>query len=222
MGKPIIGATCHRHYDRLLRLFPKAKFIYLYRDPRDVARSNIGMGWAGNAWAGVDRWIEAERLWETVKSNSLDESSYIEVKYENLIKHPEQTLTAICQFFHVGYNAKMLSYPEYTTYSYPDARLIEQWKNKATNEEIALVECKARIFMGYRDYQVESAASYYPSLSFRLYLFLQNKFYRLRYRIKQYGFELALKEMITRRLKLRNYRRGILLKMNAINQKKLK
>src|SRR5690242_9279390 len=42
--KPRLGATCHVHFDRLLRLWPEASFIKLVRDPRDVARSSIGMG----------------------------------------------------------------------------------------------------------------------------------------------------------------------------------
>jgi hypothetical protein len=59
----------HRHYDRLLRLWPEARFIHLVRDPRDVASSCIGMGWAGNVWTGVTRWIEAERLWDEVRGD---------------------------------------------------------------------------------------------------------------------------------------------------------
>jgi hypothetical protein len=46
-SKPLIGATVHRKFDRLLLFWPKAKFIHIVRDGRDVARSNItiGLGW---------------------------------------------------------------------------------------------------------------------------------------------------------------------------------
>jgi hypothetical protein len=27
------------------------------------------MGWAGNVWTGVTRWIEAERLWDEVRGD---------------------------------------------------------------------------------------------------------------------------------------------------------
>lgn len=67
--KPIIGATVHRHFDRLLYIFPDARFIHLIRDARDVARSCIGMGWAGNVYMGVERWIEAELLWAKLSQN---------------------------------------------------------------------------------------------------------------------------------------------------------
>src|SRR4030095_2960604 len=61
--KPIHGATCHKHFDRLLRIWPRARFVHLMRDGRDVARSCIGMGWSGNVWCGAQRWIDAEELW---------------------------------------------------------------------------------------------------------------------------------------------------------------
>src|SRR6185369_10561789 len=62
-NKPLVGATVHRHFDRLLRIWPVARFVHLVRDGRDVARSVIEMGWAGNLWTGCDRWIDAEQLW---------------------------------------------------------------------------------------------------------------------------------------------------------------
>ena len=52
---PIVGATCHRHFERLEELWPGAKYVYLLRDGRDVARSNIGMGWEGNVWHACAR-----------------------------------------------------------------------------------------------------------------------------------------------------------------------
>lgn len=39
--------TVHRNAQKIVALFPAARFIHLLRDPRDVARSSIGMGWAG-------------------------------------------------------------------------------------------------------------------------------------------------------------------------------
>ncbi len=56
----VIGATVHRNMERLLYLWPRARFIHLVRDPRDVARSRIAMGWAGNTWVAAEAWIAAE------------------------------------------------------------------------------------------------------------------------------------------------------------------
>lgn len=57
--KPIVGATVHRHFDKVLSIWPDARFIHIVRDGRDVARSCIGMGWAGNGCdPGSDRPFE--------------------------------------------------------------------------------------------------------------------------------------------------------------------
>ena len=37
--KPMIGATVHRNFDRLLQLWPDSRFIHLARDGRDVYHS---------------------------------------------------------------------------------------------------------------------------------------------------------------------------------------
>ena len=48
----LLALNVHRGFDRIHYLFPNAKYIHLIRDPRDVARSSIGMGWAGNVYYG--------------------------------------------------------------------------------------------------------------------------------------------------------------------------
>ena len=69
-GRPVrvVGATVHRHVERLLFLWPAAQFIHLVRDPRDVARSRIQMGWDGNVWTAADAWIAAEAECERLRA----------------------------------------------------------------------------------------------------------------------------------------------------------
>jgi len=43
----------HRRISRALALYPDLRVIHFLRDPRDVARSSIGMGWAGNVYYGL-------------------------------------------------------------------------------------------------------------------------------------------------------------------------
>jgi hypothetical protein len=219
--KPIIGATCHRHYDRLLRIFPQAKFIYLLRDPRDVARSNIGMGWAGNVWYGVDRWIKAEELWRKIKSH-LANNHYFEVRYEELITYPEDTLEVICQFLNIQYDRRMLGYPEYTTYSRPNPDLIEQWKKKLSLKELEVVEFKAKGLMTIRGYNFRSDTQNKPSSTELLFLYLQNKCFKINFRIQRFGLGLFLSDYLTRKLNLSGWNRELRMKMNAIEKKYLK
>ena len=65
-GKPHVGATIHRNFDRLRFLWPDARYIHLVRDPRDVARSVVQKGWAGNVYQGSEFWIQAESCWDSL------------------------------------------------------------------------------------------------------------------------------------------------------------
>ena len=221
-AKPIVGATCHRHYDRLLRIFPRARFIYLLRDPRDVARSNIGMGWAGNVWKGVDRWVEAENLWENLKQNLRENISYIEVRYENLISEPEATLSAICSFINVEYDSSMMSYPNYTTYSIPDPSLTEQWKRKMSIKEIELVESKIFDHMKKRGYAPHSTSPDAPSTVRKILLNIQDKIFRVRFKVQRFGLGLVLYDFISRKCRLKFLEKGIQIRINEKTKKFLK
>ncbi len=220
-NKPIIGATCHRHYDILFHIFPKARFIYLLRDPRDVARSNIGMGWAGNVWYGVDQWIEAEKLWKEIKKR-IPAQDYIEVKSEELITKPKEVLSDICHFLQVKYDPVMLRYPEYTTYLPPDPTLTEQWRRKLSPSEIELVEYKVGSLMSDRGYDFFSTVRRRPSKTTILLLNIQNKLYKILFRIKRYGVILFLSDFLSRRLRLKGWSNNLKKKMNNIDREYLK
>jgi hypothetical protein len=221
-NKLIVGATCHRHYDRILRLFPKARFIHIVRDPRDVAKSNIGMGWAGNVWIGVDRWIKAETLWSRIKQDLNVDDEYIEIKYESLIKSTDQVLRNLCRFLKVKYNPAMLDYPNHTTYSLPDPSFVEQWVTKLSRQEIALVEYKAGSLMKERGYGLRTKVSNSPSLILLSWLQFQNRLFRFKFRIKQFGLKLTLTEMFVRRFKMQKYENEIKMKIIAIQKSRLK
>ena len=66
-GKPHVGATIHRNFDRLRFLWPDARYIHLVRDPRDVARSVVQKGWAGNIYQASEFWIQAESCWDSTR-----------------------------------------------------------------------------------------------------------------------------------------------------------
>src|SRR5436305_748532 len=58
--KAVVGATIHYNFDRIRFLWPKARYIYLVRDGRDVAYSCMRQGWAGNLYNAVEFWMKAE------------------------------------------------------------------------------------------------------------------------------------------------------------------
>lgn len=213
--KNIIGATVHRHFNRLLTLWPDARFIHLLRDGRDVARSNIGMGWAANMWCGAARWIEAETLWEEVRGR-LSEANVIEVSSEKLIASPVETLTAICQFIGVAYHSKMLSYPEDTTYQAPDPTLSYQWKKKLSDDDIRLAEARIGAMLEARGYPLSGLEPMEVSSKRQATLRRQDRIGRFLFRARRYGWILILQDALARRIGPRWWEKRI---RHRINEK---
>lgn len=220
-GKPLVGATVHRHFDRLLQILPNARFIHLVRDGRDVARSCIGMGWAGNVWTGVERWIEAEHLWAKLSKN-LSSEQQIEITYETLIKEPVETLTALCNFIGVPYDPAMLSYPQTTPYSLPDPKLIGQWQRKQSEHEIQLVESRISDMLIERGYQLSGLPQLQVNSATEQRLRLQDRWARVNYRIQRYGMAMFLSDYLSRRLKIKPWQKYIQQKLNDTDTARLK
>ena len=151
-GRPIVGAAVHRHFDRLLRIWPEAKFIHMVRDGRDVARSRIGMGWAGNAWTGVRSWMECENLWDQVQAR-VPAGRRVEIRYEDLVTTPERSLQAICELLGTEFDDRMLAF-EHPSYGPPDPSLAEQWRHRLSVAELQLVESRVADLLVDRGYEL--------------------------------------------------------------------
>ena len=197
-GGGVTALNVHRHAEHLLELLPEARIIHLLRDPRDVARSSIAMGWVGNTYYGVDHWVASEHAWDSI-AERLKPDQVLTVRYENLIRNTEVELRRITEFLGMPYRACMLFYHETSTYSPPDPKLVEQWRHKLKPRDIALVESKAGPLMRARNY-TPVAPSSEPSAVERLKLWLGNKSYRFGFGIRRYGFALFVGEMLSRRL----------------------
>jgi hypothetical protein len=201
-GKSVIGATVHRHFPRLLKIWPHARFIYLLRDGRDVAKSTIGMGVAGNMWSAMDRWMMAEKLWDELRA-SLPEDRWIEVRYEELIAEPVQGLTRICRFLGVNFDQAMFDYVHTTqTYGLPDPKLSQQWRKKLSPEEIRQAEAKAGALLQARGYELSGLPPLEVTATLERKLRRQDRLERLNYRIDRFGLWLVLGETVSRRLRM--------------------
>jgi len=217
----IVGTTVHLHFGKLRRIWPRARFIYLYRDGRDVAKSVVQMGWAGNAYVAAEWWLEAEKEWERLRE-TLQGSEYIEVRYEDFVRDPERHLRRICDFVKVEYSEKMFDYVKNTTYETPDPGLIYQWKSRMQKEELQQVEDKLGDRLLYRGYELSG----YPRASvpalMRKFLHLQSKMNTWRHRLRRYGVALALQETLSRRFGLPSVHRDATRQINAIDKTYLK
>jgi hypothetical protein len=219
--KPVVGATVHRHFDRLLAIWPNARFIHIVRDPRDVARSCIGMGWAGNVWTGSQRWLEAEQDWEALKQ-TLPVDNYVEISYENLIREPQTVLTQLANFLGVAYDPAMLQYNQDTTYDQPDSSFLNQWRRKLGDREIQLVESRVGDLLLQRGYEASGLPTIQLTSSQIKSLKLQDWWARANFRLQRYGAVLFTLNYITSRLPLRAWRDRIQLKINQIDLEYIK
>ncbi|MGL5080469.1 MAG: sulfotransferase family protein [Microcoleaceae cyanobacterium] len=220
-NKPIIGATVHRHFDRVLQIWPDARFIHLIRDPRDVARSCIGMGWAGNVWTGVERWLEAETLWEELQQH-LPEQRYVEITYEGLIAEPSQVLTQLCEFIGVAYEPEMLDYTQTSNYTVPDPKYIGQWRRKLSEHEIQLVESRASHLLESRGYELSGLPALEVTSSLEKRLRLQDWWGKVQGRVERLGWPLVIEDFLTRKFGSKERQKQVTLRINAVFQSRLK
>ncbi len=146
-----------RHVARIRELFPRAKFIHIYRDPRDTVASLMKMPWAGGAGQSVRRIARrCAQTYETMARwrTTLGDGAVHEVRYESLIDDPEGTLRTLCGFLAEPYDPAMLEYHARESGGYQqreeawkgrtrrpiDKSSVGRWRNDLTEREIAAVE----------------------------------------------------------------------------------
>lgn len=194
-----LSINVHRNFSRIPDFFPQARFIHLVRDPRDVARSAIGMGWAGNVYFGVDHWIASERDFEKLAAR-LPPGRILRLRNEDLIAEPVVELTRLCAYFGVGYDPAMLDYPASTTYAAPDPALIAQWRRQLSPRDVGLIEGKAGAMLVARGYQLSGHDPVIPGPAAHRALRVQDRWARWRFAARRQGALLTLADMIARRL----------------------
>lgn len=211
----------HRNFHHIPRYFQNAKYVHLVRDPRDVARSSIQMGWAGNVYKGVEHWMKSESAWQKLE-RTLDAENFIELKYEQIALEPEKHLHKLCEFLGVDYDKRMLNFYENSTYAKLDPSLTFQWKKKLSNMQIRMVEAKVGKLLEYNGYEASGLPNLKVSTFLEKKLTIQNKLATLSFKFRRYGYSIALREIVYRYLKLNKQHKIICLKMNEIELKHLK
>jgi hypothetical protein len=191
----------HRGITSALRLFRDVPVLHILRDPRDVARSSIGMGWVGTVYHGTEHWMETEDEWDAMEQAYPDAKTQT-LTYENLIKATEHELKRIAAFFGVSYDPDMLTYHAGSTYGPPDVSLIEQWRRKQSPHDVALIEGRLKKRLAARGYEPSGYAPITPSPLFKLSLWGRNKTLTWRERIKRYGMIDPVIVSVSRRVKV--------------------
>lgn len=216
----VVSINLHRHIGKVLQIMPDVRVLHMLRDPRDVARSSIQMGWAGTLYHGVAHWIETERDWDSGTAG-ISSKQTLEITYEGLFRDIDGTLHAVCDFFGVPFDPDMLRYHENTTYRPPDVSLTEQWKRKCAPAELEEVESRAGDLMQARGYDLSQPLVQLGSLR-TTRLAIRNTLYRWQFGMARYGAALYWAEKLTRWAGLTNAHRRYKLQIQQIVSQHLK
>jgi Sulfotransferase family len=163
-GKRIWGDKTPRYLGcmpLLARLFPRARFIHLIRDGRDVALSQLGLHRLHRHSASVAfmwrRKIQAARA----AGQSLGEARYAEIHYERLLTDTADELDRLCAFLHVPFDPAMMSHDvdavqeelaklpmtaraQHQNLKRPPIGGLRDWRTQMTSKEVADFEAIAR------------------------------------------------------------------------------
>ena len=218
-GRPVL--MLHRGLSKFLRLMPDAQVVRMLRDPRDVARSSIGMGWAGNLYYGLGPWLETESAWREFETAHPQASRHT-VRYEDLVAEPEKNLGEICSFLNIAYDPAMLSYPQRTSYSAPDPSLSYQWKRKLSEREVQLVEARAGKIWDDCGYERSGLPAAKIGVASNNWLRLQNRTAIWRHMSERYGVVDPILRGFGRRLGMRRLERSAAARMSEVDRRHLK
>lgn len=93
---------------------PDAKYLYLYRDGRDVAVSFKKAVVGQKTFYHIAQdWAKAQRAALKMR-DKFDASQFFSVSYEMLTGNTEQTLQGLCQFLNVEYHPSMMDFHDST------------------------------------------------------------------------------------------------------------
>lgn len=218
--RAVLTMNLHRHAALMAELLPEAKVIHMLRDPRDVARSCIGMGWAGTGYHGVGAWIDTERDWDRAASR-LDPARVLTLPFEALMADLDGQLGRVCDFLGLPMHPGMLRYHETSSYGPPEPGIAQRWRRKARPAEISLIEGRCAGLMAARGYPPEIGPRR-PGPAARAGLEAAHRLRRWRFNIRRFGLPLFLAGHLSRLPGLDRWRGRIRHRMELIEIANLK
>ncbi|MFZ5868444.1 MAG: sulfotransferase family protein [Thermodesulfobacteriota bacterium] len=90
--------------------FPNAQFVFIVRDGRDASATSLESAFgAGHIYGAAHTWNLANSFVKPFR-DGLDSSTWLDVKYEDLVRKPEQVLKSVCDFLGEKYHPEMLEF----------------------------------------------------------------------------------------------------------------
>jgi hypothetical protein len=167
-GKPLAGDKTPGYVRRMRRiheLWPRARFVHIVRDPRDVCLSMLDWR-SGERTAGrygtweADPVLSSALYWRMSvgvgreAGEVLGPHLYHEVRYENLVDHADRELERICEFLSLPYTDAMTRYHEGKTRPQKPGRSskaqwlpatagLRDWRTQLRASDVELIEAAA-------------------------------------------------------------------------------
>lgn len=130
-GKQIVGEKTPKHIlftEDILKVYPKAKIISLFRDPRAAAHSEKSVQFGSpSVYITSKRWRKYVKAHHTL-NQKLSDKQYIMLRYCDLIKNPQTELKRLSEFLGVDFNKSMLNYYKREEKGFADHE--QSWKNE--------------------------------------------------------------------------------------------
>ena len=145
-----------RHTDLLRAAFPHARFVHVVRDPRAVALSFMRSPvHRSNALYAARRWRRDAGAGLALTDTHPDRA--IEVRYEDLVAEPRDTLVRTCAFLGIAFDERTLAYhrdaadeiaPSHRAIharlaAPPDPARVHAWRDTLTAAQVRTVEAVA-------------------------------------------------------------------------------
>lgn len=154
------------HLDKVRVVFPDAHVVHIVRDPRANVASQLARWTDAGVWECATWWREAVRAareWQAT-----EQGGYTELRYEDLVNAPEDTLVRLCETLTIPYYSQMLEVkfttrlftpgapPRDVTITGIDRSRARVWRENLTPLEIRLVESRCHAEMMRWDYSLMS------------------------------------------------------------------
>ena len=172
-AKPLIIKDPHlvQNLDMAKNVFcqSEVRVVHVIRDPRAVANSFKARWKNHSALSASIGWRDAVRSGQQWGRNN--SPSYLEIRYEDLVNDPENTIGQVCDFLSVQYHSCLmdLNYnvnswnvdgkgqATNTNFKGFDASKLDNWRSHLTAEDIAIIERTCRAEMPNRGYPLMNA-----------------------------------------------------------------
>jgi len=169
-GKDIIGEKTPKHIlhtEDILKAFPKAKIISLFRDPRAVAHSEKCVQFGSpSVFITSKRWRKYVKMHHHLE-RELPADQYLTLRYCDLIKNPKSELVKISSFLGVPFQNKMLRFHKREEKGFAEQE--KSWKNETleplkkdknkewvtalSDHEVAIIEATAGKYLDSMKYR---------------------------------------------------------------------